>query len=110
MTPTSRPALDRSDGAHDASRPVGDLVLRRHLRWRGERLYFGGLWVGEVMLWHSPPQIGRWRAWSSTEAPGSHHGWFATEYDAKRQVELVVAGALAGGPRDQGASAEAAGR
>jgi hypothetical protein len=106
MTPHSRSTLDRDSDAYGASRPVGDFVFRRYLRWRGERLYFGGLWVGEVMLWQSPPHVGRWRAWSTTEAPGAHHGWFATEFDAKRQVELVVLAALAGGPRDQGGAAE----
>jgi len=72
---------------------------RRHLRWKGDQLFYGGLRVGEVVLWQSVPQLGRWRAWVMTDASGAHHGWFATEQEARRQVELVVAAAAAEPPR-----------
>jgi hypothetical protein len=104
MTVPSRAAIvEAVEARHDGltARPIGDLTVRRHLRWRDERLYLGGLWVGEVMLWQSPPQVGRWRAWSTAEEPGTHHGWHATEYDARREVERAVVAALAAGPRDQ---------
>jgi hypothetical protein len=66
----------------------------RLLHWEGRCLYYGGLWVGEVMTQSSGLRSGQWRAWVLTEAPGAHHGWFASESEARRQVETVVRAAL----------------
>jgi hypothetical protein len=66
----------------------------RMLRWNGRHLYYGGLWVGEVMTQTSGARTGQWRAWVLTEAPGAHHGWYASEGEARRQVETVVRAAL----------------
>ena len=69
-------------------------VARGRLRWRGRELYFGELWVGEVMQWSAGPHAGKWRSWVTTEPPGAHHGWFGSEQEARRQVEMVVCRAL----------------
>lgn len=66
----------------------------RMLRWDGTNLYFGGLWVGETMLQTNGVRAGQWRAWVLTDVPGAHHGWYETEAEARRQVELVVRSAL----------------
>jgi hypothetical protein len=58
--------------------------------WRGRSLYFGGLFVGEVMQWLAAPHQGRWRAWVMTSAVGAHHGWYGTEQEAMRRVEAVA--------------------
>jgi hypothetical protein len=76
-----------------------EMVIRRHLRWRGERLFLGDLWVGEIMHWEAPPHSGKWRAWVLTEVSGAHHGWFGTEHEARHQVESVVCRAATVVPR-----------
>lgn len=82
------PDADTSPDTHTA---------RGRLQWRGRELYFGELWVGEVMQWNAGVQMGKWRAWVTTEAPGAHHGWFGSEGEARRQAETVVCRALAMG-------------
>ena len=66
----------------------------RQLRWDGRCLYYGGLWVGEVMAQSAGPRAGQWRAWVMTEVGGAHHGWYSSELEARRQVEYVVRAAL----------------
>jgi hypothetical protein len=68
--------------------------LLRLLRWEGRQLYFGGLWVGEVLAQSTGQRSGQWRAWVLTEPPGVHYGWFNTESEARRRVEAVVRAAL----------------
>jgi hypothetical protein len=70
------------------------MTALRMLRWDGRHLYYGGLWVGEVMTQSTGPREGQWRAWVLTAVPGAHHGWFVTETEARRQVEAVVRAAL----------------
>jgi hypothetical protein len=73
---------------------IAQLGVRRLLGWRDNQLYFGGLWVGEVTKSEVGYQAGRWRAWATTDAPGAHHGWFESEGDARRKVEMVVSRAI----------------
>ena len=86
---------EASRGGPTAGRtPDSDIFARRHFQWRGEQLYCGGLWVGEIMQWQSAPHVGRWRAWVMTQPPGAHHGWFASDQEARRQVEHIAGLAL----------------
>jgi len=69
-------------------------VARCRFQWRGRELFFGELWVGEVMQWSVGTNAGKWRVWITTESPGAHHGWYASEQEARRQAETVVCRAL----------------
>jgi hypothetical protein len=71
-----------------------ELGLKRHLRWQGAQLFLGGLWIGEIMQWQAEPYSGQWRAWVMTDPAGAHHGWFASEDDARRQVETIAVAAI----------------
>ena len=66
----------------------------RMLRWEDRQLYYGGLWVGEVMTQSRGPRAAQWRAFVATEPPCAHHGWYGSESEARRQVEAVVRAAL----------------
>lgn len=80
----------------DIAPPDASVEVRSALGWRGDDLYLGGLWVGEVMRWSAAPHSGEWRAWVLTASPGAHHGWFATREEARREVVDVALGAVSG--------------